>query len=994
MAPNSPESPGKKRKQPINGRDRPLFATRRPTRSLQQPPEFLTDSLNTSYIPSPSPPKSPTREAVRAKPRQALGNGPSLAAKATPQLNDENKPPSSHPSLDRRRSQPSPSKPRPVQSVSGAKSKSPSKSAQRPTRAKTPSPQRGRQNSITSPANSESSPPRGYAEAYQRIVEEEILAQEDSIEDMEEMDGYDYNGQDRSQDVNRMRLQRIQHSVSPISLKASRRASPRGAVVEPALAEDAIDEKENIAHDSDNESVSNMENATETSMGSESSQYAKDLQRLNGVLKGGGQAFSKARLGEKVGLTMDNLRRRNGSNESLRSAFSAESLSNRSSDPSTNVPKAWGRKAKPGKDWLSRINSRSGKLTGDVPKRHSSGDQMIADNQEREWSEPIDEWVSAAADVPLPYGEEGGLSQTGRSSRGSTPTTTVQRNTSLDRKLQWEVNDDEFTGRFLQVSESPPIRIRNAALDRTRDLEIESLEKRAVTTSRLGELREKTSEDRLRRSSSKLSTEELQHNEEGDIHESPRNRRSSGKSIPRAKVQYTDENNTPDITLEDAGEPIPDTPVVIYRSKSEELEPLDDTSGQRSEQRRRASPRPSHERKDSHDLLKRLARATSESPSPTKAQIEPEQQSSEPKIEAPMEQTPQTSRSTSKLKTPIITGGWIDQTISDKTPQASMPNVSLKTPLVTGAWIDTPLPTGGRGPPMPTPSDLEEQKELSSGKLGATDLIRRLSPNTISTRPKLSSQAPLKYSGPPLPKSALEEIINGAKSSKGDNPPKASSSSDSEEDPTLYLGESTIQSLEELIANDEDFSTLLAPTPPSPETSPPNLEPSPSSQKPTITTTTAAKSSRLSDFQSYTHILSRLTNLAPSIRASKKQIASLERAVSTSSTTPAAQRELAVQQEQGECNEAGEFHDFIWPCQRCGCPGRMEPELAPLLNLRDSITSITIPIPRLWRWRREDWRPRLTWLGVLTFVAWGLVLGEIWARYVLYPLITLSNSSK
>ena len=967
MASNDSESPGKKRKQPVNGvkRDQPLFAQRRPNRSLQQPPEFFTDSLNTSYIPSPSPPKSPARQDVRARPRQTLVHSKSLAAafRLTPKVDNENSPPSSSPT-DPDHKRPSQSlKPRPRQSIARARSKSPSEPAHSPLHTRTPSPLRGRAISLTSPAASESSPPRGYAEAYQRIVEEENLAQEESVEDMEDITGYDFNEQERSQDLDHMRLRRLQNSASPVPLRVSRRGSPRATVGSGAQGE--ADNKENIRHDSDGESsVSYMENITDTSIDSGSPQHAKDLQRLQGALNSGKKAFSKARVGDRVGLTIDNLQRK-GSNDSLGSAFSAGSLSNRGSDPSVNVPKAWGRKAKPGKDWLSRINNRNGKLTGDVPKRHSSGDQIIAENQKKESAEPIEEWIATAAEVPLPSVE--GSSQTALSSQGSTPTTAVQRSTSLDRRRQWEVNDDDFTGQSFQVSDSPPIWIRNGTLDLIREREIENVEKRAVTTSRLGELRKRSSAESPRR---RIGFEEAQGSDSDGPSEASRQRQVSGDSTPHSEQPGPDQDNIGEPSLNGAGEAIPDTPIVIYRANSNGIVPSNEKSARRFETKGQNSIRPSHERKDSHDLLKRLAKATSESPSPAKQANELGQSLSQD----PVQQTPHVSRSTDNLKTPVVTGAWVDQTTED-TPQVSRANVNLKTPLVTGAWIDTPLPTGGRGPPMPTPSDVQDEKQLGNGKLGAAELIHRLSPNTISARPNMQNQAPLKYSGPPLAKSALQEIINDARAPKREDLfKKSSSDSDSEEDPTLHLGDSTIQSLEELIAKDEDFSTLLAPTTPSPGTSPSSSEPSPSSQA----VTTTSRSSRLSDFQSYTHLLSRLTNLAPSLRASKQQIAALERTIAASPSSHQAQP--IAERDQDECTEAGEFHDFIWPCQRCGCPGRMEPDLQPLLNLRDHITSLTIPIPRLWQWRRDDWRPRLTWLGLLALLAWSLYWGEMWAR--------------
>ena len=792
---------------------------------------------------------------------------------------------------------------------------------------------------------------------------------------MEEVSGFDFNEQDRSQDLDRMRLKRIQHSTSPISLKASRRASPRGAVEDNSTTNDGAEDKENMVRDSDSESGTDY-NAmvTDTSIGSGSSQYAKDLQRL-GAIKEGAKIFSKARVGEKVALSVENLQRRNGSNESLGSAFSTGSLSQRGSDPSVNIPKAWGRKAKPGKDWLNRINSKSGRFTGDVPKRRSSGEPVISDSQEREWAEPIDKWIAAASEVPLPSGEEGS-SQTALTSRDSTSTTALQRSSSVDRRRQWEANEDEFTGRSLQVSESPPMRIRNATLDRYRDREIENLENRAVTTNRLGELRERGSDELLRRRPPSRSTEELKKKGSSNTNESSPRRQSSSGSSARSRLQELAENDNPDGTLDDTGEPIPDTPVVIYRSKSNDQSAVDAKGDMKPDDVKGTSHRPQHERNDSHDLLKRLARATSDSPSPAKEQEEQTRQGKE------AEDRETTSRTPSNVKTPVVTGAWVDQTMGD-TPQASKSKADLKTPLITGAWIDTPLPTG-RGPPLPTPSSLEDEKELQVGKIGATDLIRKLSPSALPESSKSQDKAPLKYSGPPLPKSALDGILKEAKSTNPQKPTQ-SFNSDSEEDPTLHLGDSTIQSLEDLIANDTEILAFPAPTPPIQE---PNSssDPSPSSQPDRFSTST--NPSRLTDLQSYTHLLTRLTNLAPSIRASKKQIASLQRAVSAPPPPTTNRRRKTPSQSQSltdePCNEAGEFHDFIWPCARCGCPGQPPQPLPPaLLTIRNSLpntTTLTIPIPRLWTWPASSYRPRLTWLGFFTLLAWILYCAEMWAR--------------
>ena len=969
MASNSPDSPSKKRKQFSNSahlkRDQPLFTSRRMAPMLQQPPDFLTDSLNTSHIPSPSPTQSPTHESARARPRQALDRKSlSAAFRATAVSVDENQRPGST-SLPIGKNRNQERKPRPTQPSNRGTPKSAIKKPQSPTRPRTPSPPRGRQLPIESPANSESSPGRGYAEAYQRIVEEENLAQEDSIDDID-IDDFDPSLADQSRTLDIANLQRLHETTSPPPLRASRRSSPQANLNR--MQEDDIENKENVPDERSLEGKeTHEEDATLSSLDSGSSQYARDLQRLNGALRSGPKAFSKARLGERVGLTVQNLRRQNGSNESLQSTQSAGSFSQRGSDPSINVPKAWGRKARPEKDWLSRINSRSGRLTGDTPKRHLSGEDIFAHGQSRnEGREDIDEWIAAASEVPLPNSEHGSSMVT--SSSKSTPVAATRSPSSLDRRRKEEIGD-ELNTRSLQKSESPPTS-RKSILNSIHGREIEKLEKQAVTTHRLGALRERSSDGYLQKSSPHRSSRESLHSNSADSQGSLHRRPKSDRLDRISRISEPDlepDTETAGVDADDTGEIIPDTPVVIYKTKSKNLIGFDESSVRNIQDSRRAARRPVHERKDSQDILKRLARASSESPSPDK-------ESSFTRENA--QETPQVPKSTKDLKTPVVTGAWVDLTTSE-TPQASgsdtgLTSANLKTPFVTGAWIDTPLPTGARGPLMVTPLEDGDDQQLGTSRPSSAGVVKQLSPNAEKTRPKIQPESPLKYTGPPLPKSALQNILDRA---KGDEVPLIRTTSDSEEDPTLHLGDSTIQSLEDLIANDTDLSTNLAGNPPSQERSSAGSDPSSSS---TSTTADDLMAKKPVDPQSYNNILSRLTNLGPSIRDSKKQLASLERAVAKAPAKPKTQSLT----DQVECHEAGELHDFIWPCQQCGCPGRMEPDFDSMISLRANLTSINIhiPFPKLWYWRQGHRRPRLTWLGVITLIAWSYVIAEAWAR--------------
>lgn len=787
------------------------------------------------------------------------------------------------------------------------------------------------------------------------------MADQESAAD--EMDAYGFDDtEDLSHHFDNPYSQR-RPDESPMSLKASRKASREATPVR-----DYSEDKENARQESEDGSRrSSLEDITHRSLDSVMSRYDRDARLISKALNGDAKIFSKARVGPKVNLTVENLRRNNGSNESLGSG----SLRSRGSDPSLNLPKQWGRKSQPEKGWLSRINSKSGKLTGDVPKKQKADSPIIVQSEKREWSEPIDDWIQAA-ETPIPSEKNG--SQAALASEGSTPTTAQK--TSKDQFSGWDA-DADFTARSLQISDSPPMKIRHATQDKTRDPEIDSVQKRAVTTSRLGALREKVSQESLGRKSP-----------DNAVRATPQNpRRSSSRSLNSRSDNKKPREVVSEASFEDAGNPIPDTPVVVYRNGSNLEQKEDSQTGRR----RGSSRRPDHERQDSRVILQRLARATTASPTPAQEESERGQEGPDPTSDhknraasrndaegsgsrndhlwngaPPGLRTKDNllpSKSSARLQTPQVIGGWIDNTVLEDTPRTSMPNVNLRTPFVTGAWIDTPLPAGGRGPPMPTPNLDDDRDFILEGsekrKLATSDLIKKLSP-------KLEKE-PLRNSSRPLPKSALESVLKAAKASldpdNQDKQPNSMPASDSEEGPTLHLGESTIQSLEDILANETEVSS-----PPSP---PLSDEEDKENQSP-----------RSADLKPYTRQLSRLDSLLPSIRDARKNIAQLERAVATSSQSLRFQK-----QPEGECTEAGEFHDFIWPCERCGCPARSLPDpnssggfprSLVTFNFEEDMTTLEIPIPRLWRWRQNDWRPRFTWLGLALFLGWSWWLAEGW----------------
>ncbi|KAL8869763.1 MAG: hypothetical protein Q9174_004029, partial [Haloplaca sp. 1 TL-2023] len=894
MATPSPEADRKKRKHSLDTkRDQrqPRVAPR--YQPSQHAPIFETESiLDTSNAQTPSPIKSASRPPPRVQHRKAFSVGRSLAPTyaATPRKASDTRSPTSKPLPGQSNGQP-PLKPRPTQTPrSTPRSDTTPPQSRASPRLKTPSPDRGRPNLITSPSSSASSPPRGLAEAYQRIVDEELLAAEESIEEMAEYMEEDPYSPEKPPPDDDTGFGTIESNDSPTSQRASRRASIQNNDENQRPKPSFRDIYESL-RDAEEDTASSMPiSARSDSPIREDSQHAKDLRRMNGAVKSTPQIFRKALVGKRAGLTVENLKRNNDSSDSLASPL-AGSLSSRASDPAVNVPRQWGRKARPGTDWLSRINSKSGRLTGDVPKRRILDDPVVVSTQGRDTANKL---AAAAAEIPLPSGDEVSLS-----SQGSTPTAAVSRAKSRDRVLDWESQDQDFTGRSLQVSDSPPVRMRNATLDRILEKEIDTVARRAVTTNRLGELRERSSAERLGKRPPSRSSEPAT-TEEGVLRQEPENplRRSMSEAA-----------RTPSRAIETYGhgDPIPDTPVVIYRSDSGSSRANDDSLTS-EETHRSASQRPKHDRQDSHSLLRKLARATSASPSPSRdiqGGSNDADTARSTKLAEATDRTSQNQRAdhdrdrSDTAKTSISN----QDNGKQQTPQQPKSNAYLKTPMVTGAWIDTPLPTGGRGPPMPTPDIGDnDQKALRSDSqnIATGDLIRKLSPHMA--RPKMPDEE-LRKTAPRLPRSALESIVNAAKS-KAQGGPRSLPPPGPEEDPTLLLGESTIHSLEELIVHDTDISAVLDPSPNLgtrnthssasglPASSKDNVDEGDTS--PPASPITSSSRPRLADPSYYTDQLSRLSRLVPSLRETRAGLASLERSLSAPST-PTASKALSQQ---------------------------------------------------------------------------------------------------
>ena len=579
---------------------------------------------------------------------------------------------------------------------------------------------------------SSSSPPRGLREAYERIVDEENLAAEESALDADpdadapdtpdepslEWTSYHYTHPDRSRDKDRLRVGRLNNSPSPVSLASRSRRSPftSTAALDTLAASSRGQDAEREGSDSNSESIisgiSSLENGTTDSFARTLAKHTRDQQRVKNALNSNGRIFSKARTRERGSLTTENLQRKetNGtSNKDAESLSREGSVSSDRSDPPIHVPSGWGRKSRKDTNWLSRIREgdappeKATESTGDLATKTSPKSEgrttatrgidwlaVAAKSSPRTASERKEaaarasDRADAGAKSPPPSkaGRTPGRGST-NTPRSSIPVSTGKRLASVDKIREWEM-DDEFTARSLHVSTSPPIKPRNLALNRIREREIEAVKDKAVATNRLGEIRERTSQEELRQSYYDDGKEhQVNEGDEESITPQPVH-----ANPPKATLNTVQETEEPSAS-EGEGEAIPGTPIVIYKNSPT----MDDARRKNGDSPQLA--RPERPRQDSHELLRRLARATSASPSPKQ---EPKDVKPSAAVAASVGQQDPQMKPLTNGDTPPLLDLEEKKTYEDEgkdeqtTPKLNTkPLGPDKTPSIAiGGWVETP----------------------------------------------------------------------------------------------------------------------------------------------------------------------------------------------------------------------------------------------------------------------------------------------------------------
>ncbi|KAG8626662.1 hypothetical protein KVT40_005607 [Elsinoe batatas] len=446
-------------------------------------------------------------------------------------------------------------------------------------------------------------------------------------------------------------------------------------------------------------------------------QHAKDEQRLNRALSGPGQAFRKARPHMGIGATLEHL---NGTNQlATRSVSSggsdpgvAEQTWTAGSDPPLNIPRDWGRKARQSNGWLRRL----GDIDAEIG-RPASADPATSRRETREIMSHAVDWATAA-DRPV-QSVERTTPVSSKSRRLASSPVRVEHNNSIERIRQWETEQDFTAGSFLQ----------STPMVTSRKRELEGIQSRGVARDQLSRISERTSpesvRDQLESRMSHIAGQPL-----------TRRRRSSPdhKLGTAGRLLGSDKENVP-INGTSSG--------VKRESMSNDMDHVNRVN----------RTRPSTTRQESIQLLKRLARVTSQSPSPSP--------NTAPQPVSRPQDLPNTQRQSS-AQAPEVAPPAIHET-----PRSAPPVLPAKTPKVMGAWVDTPF-------------------TIRHDSAQPSSPVKDVPPAALAPpSPKLSQPPPLppqrSTSAPSLPPSALSNLLSQPRTQ------------------TQNLGDDTIASLEDLL---------------------------------------------------------------------------------------------------------------------------------------------------------------------------------------------------
>ncbi|KAF2712416.1 hypothetical protein K504DRAFT_464510 [Pleomassaria siparia CBS 279.74] len=687
-------------------------------------------------------------------------------------------------------------------------------------------------------------------------------------------------------------------------------------------------------------------------------QHERDERRLNNALNGQIRPFRKARIHPRVALTMDNLERNEArvhdgtlhAKAHVKFGSPPSSGGSTRSDPAIQPPTGWGRKSRKQRDWLRTYNSEDEHGPG---TQEDTIDRLVEEDTTPQRANGAS--YMEGVDLPVASVEDSPLSRKG--SHAGTPSSTRRRDTQLAQIPDWDFTMDLNEASLIASTPYVP-RNTNPAIEDIRQREIESLREQAVTTNRLDKIREHSPEETRRRPRSS-STHSTNHQTNGTTSTGQPTLSSSTSELRLHKRTNSWKTiGKSQAVIGDGGDQSIHSPVVVYSKSSEtvgivnrDLVANAPTSPQR----------PAYRREDSHDILRRLARVSSVTPSPgrnsdLRPQTSPTRQAGsssqatasesllptakdarsieKPAQEsAPAETIIPNSKSQSKQQTektqsqnPTAMPSPEPETVDvDATPMPVERSIlNVKTPVVMGGWIDTPAPrtnhrplepsrSRSRSPRKDSPSKSEPQKEPEAQSASAT------------------LAASISINRPTLPGSALESIVEERRA-RGRRP-----RSDD-------FGDSTMNSLEDILESshiaestevggvDEDTLQGL--------------------QVPTGVPRTEAERQRQQELLHLHRMNERLRAARVSIRDASRGMKRVE--------------------DQVEHQESGTLQDGVRIVHRdCPCAAKSHQCMSPWTVLWAGISSL-FRDPN----EKNNWRWGLTWLSIGTIIFWTWFISE------------------
>jgi hypothetical protein len=538
-------------------------------------------------------------------------------------------------------------------------------------------------------------------------------------------------------------------------------------------------------------------------------QSARDQHRLREATRSNipVQAFRKARTHPRVALTLENLERREQSPgeqnaQKWGSASAESSLSSQRSNPPLRPPREWGRKGKRRNDWLRKVME-----PGDIektPKAIRSGQTETSGSQGSSVSAPDADVPVESIEVSPPK-----LLSTQRSSPVG------GYNESLARAHEWELTEDMSLGSIIASTPAAP---RNTVLDEIRLREIENLRERKVTSSRLEEIRETTEEQSLAQRA-QAETSKRPEIDPSIMKTSPNHTDSISRVSTTVKEPEKHPHNgvSPNLRV--------DRGVETSLNSREELHAGEQLT------------RPPRRRDDSQDLLRRLARVTSSSPSPARTTESYSQLRSSPIVKdganhpTHLENRDRKASKPATFQTSDIQNRELlaeqmndsekeniapQDPLSTKTEQSKAPidntklgnvcpeeTLPVKTPRVIGAWVDTPITQ--RTMLATNASQEDSSAQVGTAQVGTAHRNAKLEDledveltrdATRSNNHESPTTENASQSKPGLAPSALASLVDHAREKRKNGLDDV-------------FGDSTIDSLEHLIHPDDELTASV-----------------------------------------------------------------------------------------------------------------------------------------------------------------------------------------